>query len=221
MVKFVTIKQASSYTELSFNLVLGRGTRSTVAGGEIPIDRITMIAFDADGKLLFNNHDDAPVLNNGRYTLYLKFAENHYDNCTLYTIVNGEDSYTAISTINEANQLTCNISIEEMLSAKSEDVGFSSGRPSDNSDELVYVYPQIDVFLQNAGASKIGLNVNFDESIRNEDRIISSINISGQLYTNTYIFKESTDGLNKTSSFAVNVDRLSCLIGGGSIFEQF
>lgn len=216
VVESVFIEQASSYTELEFNLIFGITTRSTLPNSDVEVKRITMVAFDSDGKLLFNNDDTAPELDDSKYTLYFKFADNYYENCTLYTIVNGDGDYSSISTINDIEQMKSVITDVEILSAKSEGVGFSSGRPSDDESEQILLFSPIYVSLQYAGVAKVVFDVVFDESIVEADRDILSFKINGELYTNTYIFNDSTESLDKATSVAVNIESLSCLVGGQS-----
>lgn len=217
VIESISIEQASSYTELSFELVFGAGTtRSTLLNSDIEVERITMIAFDADGKLLFNDTNTAPVLDGNIYTLYFKFADNYYENCTVYTIVNGSNNYSSISTISEVEQLKSDIADGEVLSAKSENAGFSNGRPSDDDYEIIIDFPYTVVSLQYAGVAKVAFDVEFDESIAESDRVISSFKIIGELYTNTYLFKESTESLDKSTSVVVDTESLDCLVGSGS-----
>lgn len=154
-----------------------------------------MIAFDSQGALLFNNTDNAPELN-------------------------GSDSYSDVSNISEVEQLKSSVSDGEVLSAKNEDVGFSSGRPSDDEYGYVVYYPQISIFLEYTGVAKIAFTINYDDSIAESDRVISSIKINGQIYTNTYLFKDSTEDLDVSSSIEVDTDSLSSLVGGGSSISE-
>ncbi len=214
IVESVFIEQASSYTEVAFNIRFGITSRSTRANNDIDIERITIIAFDDDGNVLFNDNNTAPELDGNRYALYFKFVDRYYKDCTVYTIVNGSDDYSAITEIADVEQLKSEISDSVVLSAKSEKVGFSSGRPADDEDGCVYVFPETDVILQYTGLSRVEFDVAFDESIAASDRVVSSLNINGDIYTNTFLFKELTGGL--VPSMAVNTESLSRLVGSGS-----
>lgn len=211
----VYIEQYSSYSEVKFSLIFDMNTRSSLLGTDIEVDRITMIAFDSNGDLLFNNTDDAPEINNGEYKLYLKFIENYYENCTLYTIINSDDDYSNIIDITTLEQLKCNISDNVILSAQNEGVGFSSGRQSydENGYEMLMVdFGDIFVFVQYAGCSKISFELQFEDNTSE----IESFKLEGQIFTNTYLFNESTDGLDMVSSVEIDTESLSSILAAGS-----
>ncbi|MFR9592625.1 MAG: hypothetical protein SNG27_09570 [Rikenellaceae bacterium] len=203
VVESVFVEQTSSYSELSF--YFGVDSRSTLPDSDIEINRVTMIAFDSQGTLLFNNTDNSPELNGSEYKLYFKFEEEYYDSCTLFTIVNGGDSYSDVTDMSEVELLKSSITEGEVLSAKNDGVYLSKEQTS-----------TIGVALEYAGIAKIAFTINYSDGIAESDRVISSIKITGQIYTNTYLFKDSTVGLDVSSSIEVDTDSLNCLVGGGS-----
>lgn len=190
---------------MSFNLSFGASTRSTLPGSDVEVERITMIAFDSQGSLLFNNTDNEPILSGSEYKLYFRFKDTYYDGCTIYSIVNGNNSYSGISEISAIEQLECSVSDGEVISAKSEGVYLSNGQTT-----------SIGVALEYAGIAKIALEINYDDSIAESDRVISSIKIIGNIYTNIYLFNDATNDSDVSPNIAVDVESLSCLIGGGS-----
>ncbi len=224
VVESVFIEQASSYAEVAFEFRFGPGSRAALPDSDTEVKRVTVIAFDADGNLLFNDNNTAPELDYGRYTRCLKFSENYYENCTLYTIVNGVGDYSSVSTISDAEQLKGSIEDGEVLSAKNENVSFSNGRPTEENGESVLVYcPTPEVSLQYAGFAKMTFFIEFDESIAESDREISSLILNGDLYTNAYLFSESKENLDKATSIPINAESLyfySTLVGSGSTVQE-
>ncbi len=205
LINTIAIEQASSYSELCFNLHFGVTSRATLPDSDIEVDNITMIAFDAEGILLFNITDDMPEIDNGLYRLQFNPVESHYDACTIYTVINGVYDYSLIDNISEAELLKSDISDNEVLSSKDEGVYLSIGQNS-----------TIEISLQYAGISNVVLQVDYDDTIAASDRAMSSLQLIGNIFTSAYLFKESTENLEQSASADVNTQSLSRIVGGGS-----